>query len=162
MITYFFFALSQLTYRQESCSSPIPNLGQSMQSGPSSSKLTMSLVNVLLELWSLNMAYTLIFLLKKMWVALCKSYSHFFSKNTCELDIVLTKTVNSLNTKKLVKLTMLQTTGPRSSSLQIMHKWSLDSSISLSGHIHFQFQEILVKFIFIICTLYFLCSAQMM
>ena len=54
------------------------------------------------------MAYTLIFLLKKMWVA-----THiFFSKNTCELDIVLTRTVNILTTKELVKLTMLWTMGP--------------------------------------------------
>ena len=48
------------------------------------------------------MAYMLIFLLKK--------YSHFFSKNTCELDIVLTRTVNI---NELVKLTTLWTTGPR-------------------------------------------------
>ena len=34
---------------------------------------------------------------------ICKSYSHFFSKNTCELDIVLTRTVNILTTNKLVK-----------------------------------------------------------
>ena len=40
-----------------------------------------------------------------------KSYSHFFSKNTCELDIVLTRTVNILTTNKLVKLRMLWTTG---------------------------------------------------
>ena len=60
------------------------------------------------------MAYMLIFLLKKMWVSfcICKSYSHFFSKNNCELDIVLTRTVNILTTNKLVKLTMLWTTGP--------------------------------------------------
>ena len=43
--------------------------------------------------------------------SICKSYSHFFSKNTCKLDIVLTRTVNILPTNKLVKLTMLQTTG---------------------------------------------------
>ena len=30
-----------------------------------------------------------------------------FSKNTCELDIVLTRTINILTTNKLVKLTML-------------------------------------------------------
>ena len=29
------------------------------------------------------------------------SYSNFFSKNTCELDIVLTRTVNNLTTNKL-------------------------------------------------------------
>ena len=43
----------------------------------------------------------------------CKSYSHFFSKNTCELDIILIRTVNILTTNKLVKLTMLWTAGPR-------------------------------------------------
>ena len=43
---------------------------------------------------------------------ICKSYSHFFSKNTCELDIVLTRTVDILTTNKLVKLTMLWTTRP--------------------------------------------------
>ena len=42
----------------------------------SCSKLTMSLVNLSLKLWSLNMAYALIFLLKKI----VSSYSHFFSK----------------------------------------------------------------------------------
>ena len=35
-------------------------------SGPNCSKLTMSLVNVSLKLWSLNMAYTLIFFADKM------------------------------------------------------------------------------------------------
>ena len=33
-----------------------------------------------------------------------KSYSHFFSKNTCELDIVLTRAVNVLTTNELIKL----------------------------------------------------------
>ena len=42
----------------------------------------------------------------------CKSYSHFFSKNTCELDIILTRPVNILTTNGPVKLTMLWTTGP--------------------------------------------------
>ena len=50
------------------------------------------------------MAYILMFLLKK-----CE---YFFCKNTCGLDIVLTRTVNSLTTNKLVKLTMLWTTEP--------------------------------------------------
>ena len=38
--------------------------------------------------------------------------SSFCSKNTCELDIVLTRTVNILTTNELVKLKMLWTTGP--------------------------------------------------
>ena len=36
----------------------------------------------------------------------------FFSKNTCDLDVVLTRTVNGLTTNKLLKLTMLWTAGP--------------------------------------------------
>ena len=69
--------------------------------GPSCSKLTMLLVNVS------YMAYMLIFLLKK-----CEQLLHlqklltFFSKNTCEFDIVLTRTVNILTTNELVKLMM--------------------------------------------------------
>ena len=43
---------------------------------------------------------------------ICKSYSHFFSKNAYELDIVFTRTVNILTTIELVKLTMLWTTEP--------------------------------------------------
>ena len=36
----------------------------------------------------------------------------FFSKNTCELNTVLTRTVNILTTNKLVKLTMFEQLGP--------------------------------------------------
>ena len=36
-----------------------------------------------------------------------ESYSHFFSKSTCELDIVFTRTVNIFITKELFKLMML-------------------------------------------------------
>ena len=43
---------------------------------------------------------------------ICKSYSHCFSKNTCEFDIVLTRTVNILTTNEFVKLKMLWTTRP--------------------------------------------------
>ena len=71
---------------------------------------------VSLKLWSLNVAYTLIFLLENVSsFCICKSYSYFFSQNTCELDSVHTRTVNILTTNELVKLTMLWTTGPRSS-----------------------------------------------
>ena len=50
--------------------------------------------------------YMLIFLLKNMSsFCICKSYSHFFSKNIYELDTVLTRKVNIL-------IMMLQTTGP--------------------------------------------------
>ena len=58
---------------------------------------------------------------------ICKSTSHFFSKNTCELDIVLTRTVHILTTNKFVKLTMLLATGPWSF---IIWWWSIISSFS--------------------------------
>ena len=87
----------------------------------------MLLVNVSLKLWSLNMAYTLIFLLKKIWVAFAfaKATHIFFSKNTCKFGIVLTRTVNILTTTKLVKLTSLWTTGPRCyrSCLPCKNQW---------------------------------------
>ena len=106
-------------------------LSQIKNSGPSCSKLMMSLVNISLKLWSLNMAYTLIFLLKKCSsFCICKSYSHFFSKNTCELDIVLTRTVNILTTNELVKLMMLWTTGPWSLIVEIMRVNGTCSQIS--------------------------------
>ena len=56
------------------------------------------------------MAYTLIFLLKNVSsFCICKSYwySHFLSKNTCKLDIVLTRAVHTLTTNEFVKLTKL-------------------------------------------------------
>ena len=73
---------------------------RTIQTGPSCSKLTMSLVNVSLKLWSLNMADMLIFLLKK---------------KKCDIHVqkLLTRTVNILTTNELVKITMLWTTGPR-------------------------------------------------
>ena len=71
------------------------------------------------------MAYTLIFLLKNV-----KSYSHFFSKNTCELDIILTRTVYILITNELIKLTMLWTTGPSTFWLK---KSALSGAIVHSG-----------------------------
>ena len=46
-----------------------------------------------------------------MWVAFAFANDTFFSKNTYELDIVLTWTVNILTTNELVKLTVLWTTG---------------------------------------------------
>ena len=89
----------------------------SWMSGPSCSKLTTSLVNVSLKFWSLNMVYMLIILLKKNVSSFCiwKSYSHFPAKISCELDIVLTRTGNILTTNEHVKVTMLRTTGPRTS-----------------------------------------------
>ena len=58
------------------------------------------------------MAYVNIFVKKKK-CAFSKVPHIFFSKNTCDLDIVVTRTANILTTNELVKLTMLWTTGPR-------------------------------------------------
>ena len=92
---------------------PLPS-NPNWSTEPSCSKLTMSLVNVLLKLWSWKYGiYAIIFAEKNMSsFCICKSYSHFFNKNICELDIVLTRTVNISTTNELVKLTMLWTTGP--------------------------------------------------
>ena len=79
--------------------------------------------NVSLKRWLLNMGYTLIFLLKKCWVAFAFAKgTHIFSAKihcTCELNIVLTRAVIILTTNELVKLTTLWTTGPR--ALAKMH-----------------------------------------
>ena len=75
----------------------------------------MSLVNVSLKIWSLNNGiYASIFCWKTvcsfcMWLAFAKATHIFVSKNTCELDSVLTRTVNVFNTNELVKLTTLWT-----------------------------------------------------
>ena len=51
---------------------------------------------------------------EKMWVAFAfaKATHIFFSKNSCELNTVLPRTVNILTTNELIKLMMLWTTGP--------------------------------------------------
>ena len=69
----------------------------------------MLLANVSVKLWILN-----IFAEKNV-----KSYTHvFFIKNTWELDIVLTRTVNNFTTNELVKLTTLWTTAPSTFQLK--------------------------------------------
>ena len=76
--------------------------------GPSCSKLTMLLVNVSLTLIIKYGIYANIFAEKNVSsFCISKSYSHFFSKNNCELDIVLTGIVNIMTTNELVKLTTL-------------------------------------------------------
>ena len=91
-------------------------------SGSSCSKLTMSFFNILLKLWSLNTVYTLIFLLTT------GSYLHFFSKNTCEFGIVLTRTVNILTMNEFIKLMMHWATGPWS----FMEFWKIESDLTSS------------------------------
>ena len=68
---------------------------------------------------------------EKLWVAFANAkatHIFFFSKNTCESDIVLSRTVNILTTNELVKLTMLWTTGPQAF---IMLKTTVIFSISV-------------------------------
>ena len=52
----------------------------------------------------------LIFLLKKNVVAFA-FHSHFFSKNTCELDIALTRIVNILTLMSLLSLQCFEQVG---------------------------------------------------
>ena len=62
-----------------------------------------------------------------MWVAFANfpKATHIFSaKNTCELDAVLTRTVNNLTINELVKLTKLWTTGP----------WCVRTAVLLGVH----------------------------
>ena len=62
---------------------------QLLQTGPSCSKLAMSLVSISLKLWSLNMASMLIFLLKKMWVAVVGEGSKCLHVRTISLESVI-------------------------------------------------------------------------
>ena len=80
--------------------------------GPSCSKLTMSLVNESLKFTSSDTQICWNFLLKKMWVAFAAT--HIFSaKNSRILYIESTKTVNEMTLNELVNLTTLWTAGPR-------------------------------------------------
>ena len=66
----------------------------------------------------------------------CAKTTHiFFSKNTCELDIVLTRTVNILTINGLVKLTMLSTPGPRSACSSMLSDQNLCRALCKN---HFQ------------------------
>ena len=68
----------------------------------------MSLVNVSLKLRSLNIEiYVNIFAEKSEKLLHLQKLLTFFQQNTCELSIVLTRTVNILITNEIVKLTML-------------------------------------------------------
>ena len=79
-----------------------------------------------------------------MWVA----FAHFFSKNTCELDTVVNRTVNILTTNELVKVMTLWTTGPWCWLLQFQLAWSTHAiSCGLKiCEIRQNFKESLTKF----------------
>ena len=72
-----------------------------------------------------------------MWVAFAKATHIFFSKNTCEFDMVLTRTVNVLTTNELVKLTTLsKLTGSNiflKKKIQLHLLGKLESLLTLSG-----------------------------
>ena len=67
----------------------------------------------------------------------------FFSKNNCESDIVLTRTVQILTTDKLVKLAMLWTTGPWTKCNAISYENTQKSFETLSIYIFKIFFHIL-------------------
>ena len=114
------------------------------QPGPSCSKLTMLLVNVWLNLPSLNMNYRLNVLLKKceQLKCICKSYSHFFSKNTCEL---LTRTVNILTTNKQC-FEQLDPDHFYSALINFFSNWVILANFIIFSHLNgyqdFSFQQI--------------------
>ena len=70
----------------------------------------------------------------------CKnaSSSHFFSKNTCKLDIVITRLVNILTTNELIKLHCFEQLGagitPVSPYLAATHKKYLGKLLQMSIH----------------------------
>ena len=77
-------------------------------SGPSCSKLTMSLVNVSLKFQMQISEIRQYFLLKTCEKLLhCKSFSHFFNKNIDVFGYKVVKHLTSLPLNELVKLTML-------------------------------------------------------
>ena len=77
--------------------------------GPSCSKLTMSLVKVIVKTFIIKYGIqaNIFAEKKKVAFAFTKAPHIFSSKNTCEADVALTGTVNILTTNELVKLTML-------------------------------------------------------
>ena len=88
----------------------MPPVFTTYYTGPSFSKLTMSLVNDSLKFTSSDTQICWNFLLKK---CECKSYSHCLAKNIRILCIESAKIVNEMALNELVKLTTLWTTGPR-------------------------------------------------
>ena len=80
------------------------------KSGPSCTKLTMSLVNDSLKFTSSDTQICWIFFCWKMWVAFALT---FFQQKISEYCILKSaKTVNEMTLNELVKLTTLWTTGP--------------------------------------------------
>ena len=65
---------------------------------------------------------------------ICKSYTHFSSKNTFELYIVLTRTVNILTTNKLVRLIILASIFLLASSRATTEELDKVTSVSHISH----------------------------
>ena len=104
-------------------------------SGPSCSKLTMSLVNDSLKFTSSDTQIFWNFLLKNVSSFCSAKATHIFSaKNIRILYIESAKTVNEMTLNELVKLMMLWTTGPWKWSHKILinqtkRKWIICNSI---------------------------------
>ena len=106
--------------------------------GPSCSKLTMSLVNDSLKFTSSDTQICRNFLLKNVSSFCNAKATHIFSaKNIRILCIESAKTVNEMTLKELVKLTTLWTTGPwilsTSTALKVMT--SPEGNITCEGNI---------------------------
>ena len=85
-------------------------------SGPGCSKLTTSLVNVSLNLQTLISQICQFFFVEKMWEAFAmqKLLSFFSTKNFSVFGYKVVKHLTTWPFNKIIKLTMLWTTGPRS------------------------------------------------
>ena len=83
-----------------------------LQSGPSCSKLTTSLVNDSLKFTLSDTQICWIFFAEKMWVAFAVATYIFSAKNIRILYVESAKIVNEMTLNELVKLTALWTTGP--------------------------------------------------
>ena len=83
-------------------------------SEPSCSKLTTLLVNIFIQISNINIWNTPICFVEKMWKAFALQNLLSFSQQNyhCIWNIIV-KHLTSLHLNKLVKLTMLWTTGPR-------------------------------------------------
>ena len=114
--------------------------------GPVVQTLTKLLANVTLKFLSWNVANTLIFLLKKMWVAFAlQNLLTFFSKNISVFENTLATTVNKLVINELVKLMMLWPTRP----------WSHKDLYKIDvNHICPKFWDTLTPFIFFFIFFY--------
>ena len=93
---------------------------------------------------------------------ICKSYSHFFSKKACELDIVLIRTVKIFTSNELIKLKMLCTTGSRAG----IHPIYFPSAVSKNNDIfwqhlkHFDYKVGIIRNELLLLWIWLMCKFQ--